>query len=436
MMSRFLLATTPVPGHTVPVSVLARALVERGHDVGWYTGAAFAGSVEATGATHFPVRPESDWSLRHPHDAVPELRTATGLAQVRLAFTRLFIDSAPGALADLESVNAQFHADVVVANSLVLADAWMRERGGPVNARVSTTMYGLYSRDTAPFGLTRRPNATLPGRVRNAVMNTAHRKIAFGRVNRHLDDVRASVGLPRLHTSVIDSFMSPYLWLQDTVPSFEYPRSDLPAQVHFIGPLLPEPSADFVRPAWWGEVTGPRPVVLVTQGTVRNEDVALFDPAIKALADLDVQVVLSTGRGALTLPDHLPSNIRVVDYVPFVELMPHVDAYVTNGGYGGVQMALANGVPIVVAGATEDKPEVGARVAWSGAGIRLPGKASASAIRRAVQRVLHEDRYRTNARRLAAEVATYDAGRQGAELLEQLAVSQAPVLRAAAAVSR
>jgi UDP:flavonoid glycosyltransferase YjiC (YdhE family) len=176
--------------------------------------------------------------------------------------------------------------------------------------------------------------------------------------------------------------------------------------------------------------------VLVTQGTVRNEDVALFDPAIKALADLDVQVVLSTGRGALTLPDHLPSNIRVVDYVPFVELMPHVDAYVTNGGYGGVQMALANGVPIVVAGATEDKPEVGARVAWSGAGIRLPGKASASAIRRAVQRVLHEDRYRTNARRLAAEVATYDAGRQGAELLEQLAVSQAPVLRAAAAVSR
>jgi UDP:flavonoid glycosyltransferase YjiC (YdhE family) len=29
---------------------------------------------------------------------------------------------------------------------------------------------------------------------------------------------------------------------------------------------------------------------------------------------------------------------------------------VTNGGYGGVQAALANGVPLVVAGATEEKP--------------------------------------------------------------------------------
>jgi UDP:flavonoid glycosyltransferase YjiC (YdhE family) len=378
---------------------------------------------------HFPVRPDSDWSLRHPHDAVPELRTATGLAQVRLAFTRLFIDSAAGALADLEAINSDFDADVVVANSLVLADTWLRERGGPVNARVSTTMYGLYSRDTAPFGLTRRPNATPPGRVRNAIMNAAHRRIAFGGVNRHLDEARASVGLPRQRTSVIDSFMSPYLWLQDTVPSFEYPRSDLPAQVHFIGPLLPQRDADFVRPAWWAEVTGSRPVVLVTQGTVRNEDVALFEPAIKALADVDAHVILATGGGASGLPDQLPPNVRVVDYVPFVELMPHVDAYVTNGGYGGVQIALAHGTPIVVAGATEDKPEVGARVAWSGAGIRLPGTASAAGLRRAVERVLHDDRYRTNARRLADEMATYDAGRQGAELLEQLATTQMPVLR-------
>jgi hypothetical protein len=44
---------------------------------------------------------------------------------------------------------------------------------------------------------------------------------------------------------------------------------------------------------------------------------------------------------------------------------------VTNGGYGGVQMALSYGVPLVVAGASEDKPEVGARVAWSGAGLNL-----------------------------------------------------------------
>ena len=56
---------------------------------------------------------------------------------------------------------------------------------------------------------------------------------------------------------------------------------------------------------------------------------------------------------------------------PTTCLLPHVDAMVTNGGYGGVQQALAHGVPLVVAGDSEDKPEVAARVQWSGAGINL-----------------------------------------------------------------
>lgn len=428
-MSRFLIATTPVPGHTAPTAVLARSLVERGHEVVWYTGAAFAEPARAVGAQHVPVRPEHDWSVLDPHDVVPALRAATGLTQVRLAFMRLFIDSAPGVLDDLERIHADFGADVVVANSLVIADTWLHERGGPVNARVSTTMYGLYSRDTAPFGLTKMPSSSGLGRARNALMNAAHRKIAFRPVNRHLDDVRESVGLPRQHRAVLDTVMSPYLWLQDTVPSFEYPRSDLPPQVHFIGPLLPPASPDFVPPDWWNDVTGAARVVLVTQGTVRNDDTTLFTPAIEALADVNAQVVLATGGGARALPETLPANVRVVDYVPFAELMPHVDAFVTNGGYGGVQMALAHGVPIVVAGATEDKPEVAARVAWSGTGVRIAGRPTAGAIRRAVHEVVCIDSYRTNARRLATEIASYDAAATGAALLEQLATSQAPVWR-------
>ena len=44
---------------------------------------------------------------------------------------------------------------------------------------------------------------------------------------------------------------------------------------------------------------------------------------------------------------------------------------VTNGGYGGVQFALAHGVPLVVAGDHEDKPETAARVAGSGVGRNL-----------------------------------------------------------------
>jgi MGT family glycosyltransferase len=275
------------------------------------------------------------------------------------------------------------------------------------------------------------PNATPIGRVRNRAMNLAHRRVVFGPVNRHLDDTRELVGLPRAHQPVLDSFLSDYLYLQDCAESFEYPRSDLPPQVHFIGPLIPPAPAQFRAPSWWGELDGGRPVVLVTQGTVRNEDELLFAPTFEALRNDDVLVIATTGGGA-SITGAVPANVRVEPFVPYAALMPHVSAYVTNGGYGGVQMALRHGVPIVACGATEDKPEVGARVAWSGAGVRVrsahptPGE-----IRSAVHQVLWDDGYRRQAARLSTDIAGYDAAETGSALIEEVARTQRPVLRGA-----
>ena len=57
--------------------------------------------------------------------------------------------------------------------------------------------------------------------------------------------------------------------------------------------------------------------------------------------------------------------------VPFERLMSYVDVFVTHGGHGGVQLALAHGVPIVAAGRTQENVEVNARVAHAGVGINL-----------------------------------------------------------------
>jgi UDP:flavonoid glycosyltransferase YjiC (YdhE family) len=92
---------------------------------------------------------------------------------------------------------------------------------------------------------------------------------------------------------------------------------------------------------------------------------------------------------------------------------------VTNGGYGGVQLALSHGIPLAVAGTTEDKPEVAARVAWSGAGINLAtSKPKPKAVRDAVRALLDEPRYRTRARALADEYRSYDAVARVVDILE------------------
>ena len=58
-------------------------------------------------------------------------------------------------------------------------------------------------------------------------------------------------------------------------------------------------------------------------------------------------------------------------------------------GYGGVQMALAHGIPLIVAGDTDDKMEVAARVEWSKTGINLKKQSPTSdEIKDAVREIL------------------------------------------------
>jgi UDP:flavonoid glycosyltransferase YjiC (YdhE family) len=235
-------------------------------------------------------------------------------------------------------------------------------------------------------------------------------RIVLRDVNRHWRTIRATLDLPPSTGSPFAT-ISPALHLQNGVAAFEYPRSDLPPQVRFVGSLADIPATTFEPPPWWPEVTsGSRPVVHVTQGTVANDDVhALLTRTIRVLADEDVLVVATTGGPDVDVLGPLPANARAATFLPHGELLPHTAAMVTNGGFGGVQVALSHGVPLVVAGETEDKPEVAARVAWNGAGVRLRRASPRDGdLRAAVLRVLREPGFRARAGRLRDAYARVD----------------------------
>jgi UDP:flavonoid glycosyltransferase YjiC (YdhE family) len=180
-------------------------------------------------------------------------------------------------------------------------------------------------------------------------------------------------------------------------------------------------------------------VIHVTQGTVANERASLIGPTLAALADQEALVVVSTGGRAPAEMGlgALPGNARVATYLSYPELLPRTAAMVTNGGYGGTQLGLAHGLPVVVAGTTEDKLEVTARVAWAGVGINLrTDTPTAARIRDAVGQVLSDPSYRRRAQALQAEYARYDAVALGTELLERLAATGRPVLRTASEQAR
>ncbi|EGG48337.1 glycosyl transferase [Streptomyces griseoaurantiacus M045] len=105
----------------------------------------------------------------------------------------------------------------------------------------------------------------------------------------------------------------------------------------------------------------------------------------------------------------MSSNARVESFFPFDALFPLADVVVTNGGYGGVQLALHHGVPLVVAGGSEDKPAVAARVADFGVGVDLrTGRPGTAAVGQAVRRVLDEPAFRRRAHDPSAEYRSAD----------------------------
>jgi UDP:flavonoid glycosyltransferase YjiC (YdhE family) len=280
--------------------------------------------------------------------------------------------------------------------------------------------------DTAPFGAARPPAKNDVDRTIYRMLNWLINRWLFRTVNRAYWQGRADAGLPAGDKTYFD-VLAADLFLQPTIPSFEYPRSDLPAQVRFIGPLVPRQTQATDLPAWWPDLiaarTAERPIVLVTQGTLATDPRELIAPALRGLADEDVLVVATTSATPSQLGmSAWPDNVRVAPYVPYQAVLPLARVLVTNGGYGGVQMALGHGVPMVVAGGSEEKPEIAARVAWSGAGVDLrTGRPRARSVRRAVRRVLGDPSFAARSRVLANECAGYDASSTATQLLEQLA---------------
>lgn len=425
-MPKILIATVPVLGHINPMLPLARALVARGHDVRWCSGRKYGARIEATGARFIGFSQARDYDDLELEREFPERSALKGLDQLRFDLMRIFIDAAPGQFADVEAISREWRPDVMVNDPTMFGTAFAHERLDIPLATVSVLPCVLRSRDTAPFGLGLPPSSSMMGRVRNAMLNQLVERVVFRAVQAHWQRTRARVGLGP-GEFLFDAPRSVSRFLLPTVPGFEYPRSDLPATVEFIGLLPVDAPRGIERPAWFDELDGARPVVHVSQGTIANTKPELFAPAIEGLAGEDVLVVLATGgRPPAELGlTQVPHNVRVASLLPYAELLPRTSVMVTNGGYGGVQLALSHGVPLVVAGTTEDKPEVAARVAWSGAGINLrTATPTANSVRDAVRDMLSKPDYRRHAKRLSEEYAQYDAVARGTVAIEKLIGAQ------------
>jgi UDP:flavonoid glycosyltransferase YjiC (YdhE family) len=200
-------------------------------------------------------------------------------------------------------------------------------------------------------------------------------------------------------------------YFQSGVPGFDYPRRSLPANVRFVGPLLPNKKASVLTIELEDKLREYRSVIVVSQGTVDNTDAEkLFVPALEALKGGSHLVVATTGgKNTEELRRRFPeTNVVVEDFVDFDLLFEHANLFICNGGYGSILLALSHGVPILSAGTREGKNDINARIDYFGFGVDLKTeRPRPERIAKGVTRVLGDKRFAENVERIRAELTTY-----------------------------
>lgn len=374
---------------------LGRALLARGHDVTLQTWERWREPIEAEGIAFTPAPEYSAFPIGdHPLD---------------------FYEAVVYATRDTLLLVRELQPDIVVHDILTLGPSLAGELLGIPR----TTLIPHVFPEAGPGFPIYSFGALLPRTaLGRAFWERAHlpvrRGLQSGRLA--LNRTRAQVGLPPLNH--VHGGTSRELALVATFPQLEYPRP-WPSHAHVVGPLMWEPPAqDIALPP------GEDPLVLVAPSTSQDPDHRLLHAALRGLDDAPVRVLATYNSRLPSLPLPVPDNARVVDWVSYARTLPHCDVIVCHAGHGTLVRALSCGVPVIACPVAGDMNENAARLAWAGAGVRLPRRfISPRPLRHAVERTLSEPSIRAQARALATWAATHDAGSRAATLIERLAAS-------------
>jgi MGT family glycosyltransferase len=372
---------------------LGRELAARGHEVTLQTWKRWREPIESAGmrfaaAPEYQVFPTRERPLK-PYEAV---LLAAGETRPLVRDTR---------------------AEVVVADILTLAPALAGELEGVPVATLIPHVHPGPAPGFPPYSIGARLPASAAGRAMWRAFDPLL-GIGLRRGRDELNETRRRLGLPP--QPWVHNGISRQLCLVGTFPQLEYPR-DWPAGTHVVGPLLWEPPFGEVEPP-----EGDEPLVLVAPSTAQDPEHRLLRAAVDGLAREPVRVLATWNRRPVHEPLALGPRTRLVEWVSYARTMPRCAVVVTHAGHGTVVRALASGAAVVACPEAGDQNENAARIAWAGAGVRVPRRLITPAnVRAAVRMALEDESIDARARELRDWAARNDGAGRAAELVETFA---------------
>ncbi|MBS1566006.1 MAG: glycosyltransferase [Bacteroidetes bacterium] len=429
---RVLFANFPADGHFNPLTGIAVHLKTLGYDVRWYTSSGYAAKLRKMQIRHYPFKKAVDVS-GNDFDSVFPGRTEkkSQIAKLKFDIIHAFILRSPEYYEDILEIYNEFPFDLLIGDAAFTGIPFVKDKMNIPVISVGVFPISETSKDLPPSGLGMTPSYTWAGQIKQSLLRAITNRFIFGQPNKVMHDLFDKHGIPHNHESVFDVLSRKSdLILQSGTPGFEYKRSDLSKKLRFVGALLPAEGSRQAAQQWFDDrLRQYGKIILVTQGTVEKDVNKILVPTLEAYKDTDTLVIATTGgTDTARLRERYPQpNLIIRDFIPFADVMPFADVYITNGGYGGVMLGIEHHLPLVVAGVHEGKNEICARVGYFKLGINLKTETPNPAqIKKAVQEVMEQPHYRENVVKLAKEFAEYDTYRLCAEYVAQMIGQPSP----------
>ena len=408
---KILFATFPADGHFNPLTGLAKHLQKMGCDIRWYTSNAYLPKLQKLDIPHFPLNRALDIT----GDKIDLIfadreKCKSQVSKLNFDFINLFILRGAEYFEDIKEIRQSFAFDLMVADMAFAAIPMVKEKLNIPVITIGICPLMETSVDLPPAGLGMLPNYSFIGKKKQSLLRFISDRFLFKKSYLAMKEMLGRYGIQPEGNLFNTILRKSSLVLQSGTPGFEYFRSDLGDNIKYIGPLLPYTTKQKTD-VWYDErLSRYSKVILVTQGTVEKDVNKIIVPTLEAFKNSDCLVIVTTG-GSKTQELQIKygqENIIIEDFIPFEDILPYTDVYITNGGYGGVMLGIQNQVPMIVAGVHEGKNEICARVGYFKIGINLKTETPVpTQIRNAAEEILEHPVYKTNVTRLSKEFSNY-----------------------------
>ena len=365
-MSKIVFFCIPAHGHTNPTLGVVRELVERGHEVLYYSYNSFKEKIEAAGAMFVAC---DDFDVEQHLDPKDAVRVGKDLA----FSTHLLVDTTL-ALDDMVCKEMErLQPDCIVADSMaVWGKAVALKLGIPFVSSTTTFAFNQYSAKIMKQSL---------GQMFGMIFS-------MGKINKDIKRLQDK-GYPIENVLDILQNDDNTHTVVYTSPQFQPCADTFSDKYAFVGPS--------VRPVTEQVEKTKEKLIYISMGTVVNDLAGFYKNCIKTLADTEYQVIMSIGN----LVDEkelgeIPANISVHSFVDQIAVLDKADVFLTHCGMNSVNESLYYEVPLVMYPQTSEQGGVANRVMQVGAGILLE-KTGPKAIREAVEKVLADASYQKNA---------------------------------------